>query len=108
MDNEELGELFRSAGDNRRNEDGLFGETVDNHQDGIKAFGVRKGFDEVHGDRIPRTRRNGELLECAVGFVELRLGTHAGSTRLAIVPDIASETGPVKVTSDKTKGLVDS
>ena len=80
----------------------MFGEAVNNYQNGIETIRVRKGFYEVYGDGISRTRRDRKLLECAVGFVELRLGSHARCTVLAVIPDIASETGPVKVTSDKT------
>ena len=80
----------------------MFGEVVDNYQNGIETIGVRKGFYEVYGDGIPWTRRDRKLLECAIGFVELRLGSHTRRTGLAVILDIASETGPIEVTSDKT------
>ena len=47
-------------------------------------------LDEVHRDRVPGSLRDGELLECAIRFVTLGLGTHAGSTRLAIFLDIVT------------------
>ena len=80
----------------------MFGEAVDNYQNGIETIRVRKGFYEVYGDGIPWTRRNWKLLECAVEFVELRLGSHIRCTGLAVIPDVALETGPVEVTLDKT------
>ena len=80
----------------------MFGEVVDNYQNGIKTIGVRKGFYEVYRDGIPQAQRNRKLLEYAVGFVELRLESHTRHTGLAVIPDVALETGLIEVTSDKT------
>ena len=80
----------------------MFGEAVDNYQNGIETIGVRKGFYEVYGDGISQTRKDRKLLKCAVEFVELRLGSHARHTGLAVIPDIALETGPIEVMLDKT------
>ncbi len=75
---------------------------VDNYQNGVKAIGVWKEFYEVYGDEISRTRRDRKLLECAIGFIELRLESHTRCTGLAVVLDVASKTGPIKATLDKT------
>ena len=80
----------------------MFGEAVDNYQNGIETIGVQKGFYEVYGDEISWTRRDQKLLECAIGFVELRLGSHIRHIGLAVISDIASKTGPIKVILDKT------
>ena len=60
--NKKEGKVFGGASIVSRNEDALFGQAVNNNQNGVKTVGVGKGFNEVHGDRIPRTRRNRKLL----------------------------------------------
>ena len=56
-----------------RNENTLLAETVNNDEDGSKSVGLGKLLDEVHGDGVPRTRRDRKLLERSVRLVELRL-----------------------------------
>ena len=80
----------------------MFGEAVNNYQNGVRTIGVRKRFYEVHGDGIPWTQRNWKLLEYAIGFVELRLESHTRHTGLAVILDIVLETGSIEVTSNKT------
>ena len=58
MKNEEICKLFGSNSVMGRNENCLFRSTIDNHQDRSISVGRRKLFDEIHGNRIPRTRRN--------------------------------------------------
>ena len=87
-------------------ENALFGESVDYNQDRIETIGNRKWLDEVHGNGIPRTRRNRKLLEGAIRLVELRLGSHTSRARPAVIPYVASETWPIKLTSDESKGFV--
>ena len=106
MGDEVPSQLFHCAGDNCQDKYSLLGEMVNYYQNGIKAIGVWKGFYEVHGDGIPRMRRNGELLESAIGFVELEFRTHISCTGLAIGLHVGSETWPIIITSDQTNSLV--
>jgi hypothetical protein len=46
-----------------RNEYALFGETINDNEDGSKSGGCRELFDEVHRDEVPRFLGNRELLE---------------------------------------------
>lgn len=62
ISNEEFGEgrgidLVRG-----RDKDSLLGKPIDDNKDGCKAEGLGEVFDEVHGDRIPRTDRNRKWL----------------------------------------------
>ena len=70
---EDLGELLGGAGDCCQSEYGLLGEPINDYQNGVGAIRERKGFNVVHRDRIPRMRRNRELLENSVRLVELWL-----------------------------------
>ena len=47
---EELGKLGRCYGVMSGNEDGLFGQLINDNQDGRKAVGKWELFNEVHGD----------------------------------------------------------
>ena len=73
MGNEVLRELFRGAGNMSRNENALFGESVNNNQKGVKTVRKQKWRNEVYENGIPRMWENRKLLESAVGFVELQL-----------------------------------
>ena len=53
MEDKETSEFWSVDSINGQNEDGLFGGTVDDDQDGGKAVGVRELLDEIHGDGIP-------------------------------------------------------
>lgn len=68
-------------------EDTLLAEAVYNNKYGGITIGGGELLYEVHGDGVPRTFRNWELLESAVGFVTWGLGTLTSSTRLAIILD---------------------
>ena len=95
-----MGELLSSAGGVGRDEDRLLGESINYHKDSIKTRGVWKGFDEVHGNGFPRTGRNGELLEDAVGLVKLGFGSHTSRARLDVIPYKPVESRPVILSAD--------
>ena len=77
-----------------RNEDTLLAEVVNNDEDGGKSVGLGKLLDEVHGDGVPETIGDWELLHRSIGLVTRSLGTPAGSTRCAVVLDKCTEIGP--------------
>ncbi|EJF57825.1 hypothetical protein DICSQDRAFT_68403 [Dichomitus squalens LYAD-421 SS1] len=89
-----------------QNEDGLFGELVDDNQNVCETIGVWQLLDEVHGDGVSRALRNRKLLECSVREVTGSLGLRAGGTGLAIVPDKESESGPGVFPEDQDLSLV--
>ena len=59
-----------------RNEDSLFGELVNDYEDGGETRGLWKVFYEVHGDRVPRLLWYRELLKETKWMVmrSLRMG----------------------------------
>ena len=69
VSNEELSQAGGIHGVCGRDEDALLGESVNNDEDGSKAGGLGKVFNEVHGYGIPRTRRNWELLNQTIRLV---------------------------------------
>ena len=68
-------------------EDTLFRQVVHDDQDGGEAGGGRKLLDEIHGNGVPRTLRNGELFQEAIRLVVRYLGMGAGSTGGHVVLD---------------------
>jgi hypothetical protein len=65
-------------------------------------------LDEVHGDGIPWSFGDWELLEKSVRFMAFRLATHTRSTGPNIVPDKSADSGPGILTPDKLECLVNS
>ena len=63
MDNEELSQLSGSDGVLCGDENALLGETIYHYQDSGKPFRNQEVFNEIHGNRIPQTGRDGELTE---------------------------------------------
>ena len=108
MEHEKTSKVFGGTSVIGGDENTLFRETVNNDKDCVEAIGVGESFDEVHGDGVPRTWRNRELLECAVGFMSLRFGSHTGSTRFAVLLDEGTHVGPNVVLSDGVECLVNS
>ncbi|EJF59971.1 hypothetical protein DICSQDRAFT_63901 [Dichomitus squalens LYAD-421 SS1] len=90
----------------RRDEDGLFGEPVDDNQDVCETVRVWQLLDEVHGDGVPWTLRDRELLEGSVGKVTESFGSRAGGTGLAVVLDKELESRPGVFLEDQGLGLV--
>ena len=89
-----------------KDENALFGESVDYNQDRIETIRSQKWLNEVHGNGIPRMQRNWKLLEGAIRLVKLRLGLHTSCARPAVIPYVTLETWPVKLMSDKSEGFV--
>ena len=69
-------------------------EAVNYNQDRSITSGVRELFDEVHGDGVPGSLGDRELLEGAVGKVPGNFSSRAGSTGLTVVSDEESKSGP--------------
>ena len=72
----------------------MLGESVNNDEDSGEAGGLGKVFNEVHGDGIPRTRRNWELLNQTIRLVSQGLQPTTGRTRGAEVVDELPDFGP--------------
>ena len=60
-------------------------------QDGVEAGGWRKFLDEVHGDGVPGSFWDWELLQESIGLVMLWLGSHTGGAGLAVVLNEGTE-----------------
>ena len=73
MDNKELSQLSRSDGVVGRDENALLGETIYHYQDSSKPFGNWEVFNEIHGNRIPWTGRDGKFMEKAIRLVAFGL-----------------------------------
>ena len=66
---EKDGESFRGDGSGSLNEEGHFGETINDYEDGVETVGEWELVDEVPGERGPGSIRNGERLEVASSLV---------------------------------------
>ena len=86
--------------------DELLADTVDNVEDGGMIVGGRELFDEVEGDGMPRTGRNGELLDEAEGFVSWGLVSFAGNAAVDEVLDVSADIGPCVVLSEEVECAV--
>jgi len=58
------------------------------------SVGHREVFDEVEGDRVPRTGRNWELLDEAEGLVSWGLVLFAGHAGVYVVLDVCPDVRP--------------
>ena len=63
VDNEKFGQLCGSDGVVCGNEDALLGEVIYYYQDSSKPLRIWEVFNQVHGDGVPRTGRDGKLTE---------------------------------------------
>ncbi len=72
MEYEETGQLYCSKSVVGRNEDSLFGESVNDNKDGCKSSRGGKLFDKVYRYGIPGLRGNGKWFEESIGFVPTR------------------------------------
>ena len=95
MHKEKACELFGGDVVRHRDEDALLGEAVYDDEDSGEAGGLGELFDEVHGDGVPWALRDRELLETAVGLMTTGLVTPTDNAGLYVLPDVASEVGPV-------------
>ena len=89
-----------------RDADELLAGTVDNIEDGSMIVGGRELFDEVEGDGMPRTGRNGELLDEAEGFVLRGLVSFAGDTAVDKILDVSADVGPHVVSLEEVEHVV--
>lgn len=108
MEDEQLDQPGRVNLVDRRNENGLLGHPVDNHQDSGMSVARRKVFNAVHGDGVSRLLGDRKLLECSVGLVPRCLRPLTSRARLAIVLDDVPNTGPGVVSVDELQSLVHS
>ena len=84
----------------------MLSEPVDYHQDRGVASGVRELLDEVHGDGVPGSLGDRELLQSTVGEMPGNFSSRTGSTGLTVVPDEESKSGPGVVPQDQGLRLV--
>ena len=87
-------------------ENALFGESVDYNQDRIETIGSRKWLDEVHGNGVPRTFGNGELLNGSIGLVTRSLDARADVASTDIAVDELRDSRPRVVPKDEIEGLL--
>jgi hypothetical protein len=66
MKEEEPGETGRGNMNVAGDKDDLLGRTITNDENAIKLAGKGKLFNEVHGYRMPRTKRNWKRLQQTV------------------------------------------
>ena len=100
MDNEELSQLSRSDGVVCGDENALLGETIYHYQDSGKPFRNWEVFNEIHGNRIPQTGRDGKLMEKTVRLVVLGLVLRTSCTRSTIVSNKCANTQPSILSAD--------
>ena len=100
MDNKELGQLSRSDGVVCGDENALLCEMIYHYQDSGKPFGNREVFNEIHGNRIPRTGWDGKLTEKTVRLVALGLVPRTSCTGSTIVSDKGTNTWPSILSAD--------
>ena len=63
ISNEEFGQAGGVHGVHGGDEDALLGESVNNDEDSSEAGGLRKMFNEIHGDGIPCTGGKGQYTQ---------------------------------------------
>ena len=100
MDNEELGQLSGSDGVMCGDENALLGETIYHYQNSGKPFGNREVFNEIHGNRIARTGRDGKLMEKTIRLVALGLVPRTSCTGSTIVSNKCVNTWPSVLSAD--------
>jgi hypothetical protein len=94
-------DLIRSG-----DEDALLGKPIDDNQYGCEAGGLGKMLDEVHGDGIPRTSWDRELLNETIGFVAGGLSPTTSRARGDKVVNELSDSGPSVFPSDELNSLI--
>ena len=100
MDNEELSQLSGSDGVVCGDENALLGEMIYHYQDSGKPFRNQEVFNEIHGNRIPWTGRDGELTEKTIRLVALGLVLRTSCTRSTIVSNKCANTQPSVLSAD--------
>ena len=100
MDNKELGQLSGSDGVVCGDENALLCETIYHYQNSSKPFGNREVFNEIHGNRIPQTGRDGKLTEKTIRLVALGLVLRTSCTGSTIVINKCANTWPSVLSAD--------
>ena len=80
-------------------EECLLGETIYNDEDGSETRRHWELFYKIHGDGVPRTLGNGELLQSSIRLVSSCLSSSASHTRFHKAIHIISEFGSGIVTT---------
>ena len=76
------------------NEECLFRQSINDHEDGGEAFQRRKLLNEVHGYGVPWFLQYGELFQESKRMVSGCLGTGTGCARTDIVLDEGADAQP--------------
>ena len=100
MDNEELSQLSGSDGVMCGDENALLGETIYHYQKSGKPFRNWEVFNEIHGNRIPRTGRDRKLMEKTIRLVALGLVPRTSCTGSTIVSNKCANTWPSVLSAD--------
>ena len=100
MDNKELGQLSRSDGVVCGDENALLVETNYHYQDSGKPFGNWEVFNEIHGNRIPWTGRDGKLMEKTIRLVAFGLVPRTSCTGSTIVSNKCANIQPSILSAD--------
>ena len=77
-----------------RNEECLFRQSINDHEDGSEAFRRRKLLNEVHGCGVPWFLRYGELFQESERTVSGCLGMGTGCARTDVVLDKGADARP--------------
>ncbi|EPS93899.1 hypothetical protein FOMPIDRAFT_1135288 [Fomitopsis schrenkii] len=101
MEYKQLGEFRSGECIVCRDEDTLLGDAVHYDEDGGKTVGIWKLLNEIHGDGVPGPFQDRKLLEGAIWKVTWNLGSSAGGTGFAVIPDEEAASGPRVVPKDK-------
>jgi hypothetical protein len=101
VNKEEPGETGRGNMNIAGNKDDLLERTITNDEDTILLARKGKLFNEVHGNRMPRTERYRKWSQQSIRAMPRSLVAFADDTRLAVVLDERLELQPSVLASDK-------
>jgi hypothetical protein len=92
-----------------RDEMGVFGEAINDDEDGVVAFDrLWKFDDEIHRDTTPRTGRDRKWIEASVSFISRRLVASTGVAGVDIVGDPCFGTRESVLASEALKSVSNS
>ena len=106
MEYEQLRKLRGGDGVVRGDEDGLLCQAIDDDEDGGETIRFGKLLDEVHGDGVPWSVCDGELLEHAVQAMPLGLRTCTGGAGPTVFTNELMDLGPRILAANDLEGLV--
>jgi hypothetical protein len=101
VNKEEPGKTGRGNMNVSGDKDDLLGRMITNDEDTIVLAGKRKLFNEVHGNRMPRTKGYWKWSQQSIRVMLRSLVVFADDTRLAVVPDEHPELRPSVLASDE-------